>query len=345
MDACVTANNFWNGEKCDIRKDQFGNEKTDKDLCGFTNNYWDGEKCDETKNYAGNVKSAEQMCTENDRGVFSSSTRQDWNSCKTTDQFGQCQGGMDIIEVPECAQKQPAFPRTFAEMTDYINKTSKKGVAVREKNEAEGKKKAEEDAKINAEQDSSVQKIESFINEINAFGNTLNLPGSMTVGEGLDKATKQYGNFNKSFVLQTIFDGLKNKNTALVMPVEDKFLSVVSKLIIYPEVPDIDGITGEMVPMGKTWYILFPKKTGRGKSQKSLTLYYADWCPHCKPLFPLWKKLNVPGVTIRMLEQKQNNEFKVQGYPTIVYRDGKTTEMYRGERSRSAIIKYLKNKL
>jgi hypothetical protein len=84
--------------------------------------------------------------------------------------------------------------------------------------------------------------------------------------------------------------------------------------------------------------------SGSGNS-KSLTLYYADWCPHCKPLVPIFKKLKLPGVEIRMLEQAENRELKVQGYPTIVYRNGSSMEMYNGPRTKSGIVKFLKNKL
>jgi len=82
-----------------------------------------------------------------------------------------------------------------------------------------------------------------------------------------------------------------------------------------------------------------------GSSTKSLTLYYADWCPHCKLLVPIFKKLKIAGVEIRMLEEKQNREFKVNGYPTIVYRNGSTMEVYTGSRTKSGIVNYLKNKL
>ena len=84
---------------------------------------------------------------------------------------------------------------------------------------------------------------------------------------------------------------------------------------------------------------------GGNKSGKSLTLYYANWCPHCKPLVPIWKKLKIPGVEVRMLEQAENREFKVQGYPTIVYRNGSEMEMYDGPRTKTDIVKFVKNKL
>jgi thiol-disulfide isomerase/thioredoxin len=86
-----------------------------------------------------------------------------------------------------------------------------------------------------------------------------------------------------------------------------------------------------------------PKGSGKGVS---LTLYYADWCPHCHTLLPIWKKLGseYKGIQIIALEEKQT-KFKVDGYPTIIFRNGKTMEKYEGERTRVGILNYLKNKL
>ena len=85
--------------------------------------------------------------------------------------------------------------------------------------------------------------------------------------------------------------------------------------------------------------------TGNGKPSKSITLYYANWCPHCKPMIPMFKKLKIPGVEVRMLEQAENDEFEAEGYPTIVYRDGSEMEMYNGPRGKTDIVKFVKNKL
>ena len=60
---------------------------------------------------------------------------------------------------------------------------------------------------------------------------------------------------------------------------------------------------------------------------------------------PIWKKLRVPGVEIRMVEEQENDELRVEGYPTIVYRKGNKMEKYSGPRTKAAIEKFLKNKL
>jgi thiol-disulfide isomerase/thioredoxin len=82
-------------------------------------------------------------------------------------------------------------------------------------------------------------------------------------------------------------------------------------------------------------------------TKPSFTLYYASWCPHCEKMLPDWEALgnNVNGVVIRKLEQKQNTEYEVKGYPTIIYRDGKGGgEKYDGIRSKQDIMAYLSSK-
>jgi thiol-disulfide isomerase/thioredoxin len=84
----------------------------------------------------------------------------------------------------------------------------------------------------------------------------------------------------------------------------------------------------------------------RGSGTKSLTLYHADWCHFCKKLMPTWKKLgsSYKGIPIIAIEEKQT-KFPVDGYPTIIYRDGSYMEKYTGPRTKSGIEKFLKNKL
>jgi thiol-disulfide isomerase/thioredoxin len=84
---------------------------------------------------------------------------------------------------------------------------------------------------------------------------------------------------------------------------------------------------------------------GKGKP-KSLTLYWAEWCPHCHDLMPEWEKLGdgYKGVTIEAIEE-QDSDVKVDGYPTIIFRNGRNMEKYEGERTKNAILKFLKNKL
>jgi len=85
---------------------------------------------------------------------------------------------------------------------------------------------------------------------------------------------------------------------------------------------------------------------GFSDSNPSFTLYYADWCPHCKtvkPLFKDWSKsgfvtINGKRVELAMIEESQNKDksVPVKGYPTMLLKtaDGEFVE-FSGERSPS----------
>jgi thiol-disulfide isomerase/thioredoxin len=92
---------------------------------------------------------------------------------------------------------------------------------------------------------------------------------------------------------------------------------------------------------------LFFTVKGNGKPGKSLTLYYADWCPHCHDMMPEWKKLGKThkGIKIQTIEQKQSKRKDITGFPTILFSDGKTETKYDGPRTKSGFVKFLKNNL
>lgn len=81
------------------------------------------------------------------------------------------------------------------------------------------------------------------------------------------------------------------------------------------------------------------------ESAPSFTMYYADWCPHCKTLKPVFKEWSKKGsvvigsktVFVEMVEVDTNPEKvkgkPVKGYPTILLeKDGKFTE-FDGDRT------------
>ena len=62
---------------------------------------------------------------------------------------------------------------------------------------------------------------------------------------------------------------------------------------------------------------------------------------------PEWRKLgwSVNGISIRAVEASNNNELRVDGFPTMVYRDGRgNMENYAGERNALAITQFLMSK-
>jgi len=95
-----------------------------------------------------------------------------------------------------------------------------------------------------------------------------------------------------------------------------------------------------------------------GSGADTFTLYYAEWCPHCKtikPAFQEWSKngfVTAAGknVKVRMVEQGEHPEEVaakgIKGFPTFMLQtaDGKTVE-FQGERSPEGYLKFLEEQL
>lgn len=94
------------------------------------------------------------------------------------------------------------------------------------------------------------------------------------------------------------------------------------------------------------------------KGADTFTLYYADWCPHCKavkPAFEEWAKngfVSVAGrnIKVRMVQPEKEPEKaagkEIKGYPTFMLEtaDGKSVE-YQGDRSPDAYMAFLEENL
>jgi thiol-disulfide isomerase/thioredoxin len=90
----------------------------------------------------------------------------------------------------------------------------------------------------------------------------------------------------------------------------------------------------------------------------TFTLYYAEWCPHCKtvkPAFTEWSKngfVTAAGknVKVRMVEQSEKPEEVaakgIKGFPTFLLEtaDGKKVE-FQGDRSPEGYLKFLEEQL
>lgn len=88
------------------------------------------------------------------------------------------------------------------------------------------------------------------------------------------------------------------------------------------------------------------------------TLYYVDWCPHCKSVKPMFEDFAKNGfvtiagknVQVRAIEcEKQSKEAEgkpIKGYPTFLLEtaEGKTVE-YQGDRSPEGWMKFLEEQL
>ena len=96
-------------------------------------------------------------------------------------------------------------------------------------------------------------------------------------------------------------------------------------------------------------------------SKKSMVLFHADWCGHCKKFLPEWDKLSnkwndsqdkVQFIKVECGNPQKNPEhekimkkYNIQGYPTIhVFENGQGTEYTKG-RDASSIETFLGLKL
>ena len=90
---------------------------------------------------------------------------------------------------------------------------------------------------------------------------------------------------------------------------------------------------------------------GGGNEKKvDVILFKADWCGHCKRFKPVWEMLN------KNFESKFNfiiydadkdtnmvEKYKVDGFPTILFKDGEHVKPYDGRREYEELESLLTN--
>ena len=102
----------------------------------------------------------------------------------------------------------------------------------------------------------------------------------------------------------------------------------------------------------------FQGSSSGGRSSKgTFTLYYADWCPHCKTIKPLFESfmgngsvsVNGSNIKCRMVEEKQIQKGvdpDIKGYPSLLYTDaaGRVVE-FSGPRTPDGFMQFLKQQI
>lgn len=109
-------------------------------------------------------------------------------------------------------------------------------------------------------------------------------------------------------------------------------------------------------------YFITPAREGFAAAPSdaaTFTMYYADWCPHCKTVKPVFANfagsgsVDVGGTTVfvEMVEAEQDPskipEGKVKGYPTFLFKKAGSSEVieYQGERDPAGWMAFLKENL
>ena len=81
--------------------------------------------------------------------------------------------------------------------------------------------------------------------------------------------------------------------------------------------------------------------------EKSLTFYYMKSCPHCKHMYPDMRRFTYryKDIAIRWVEDRNNYEYEIHAFPTLIFRDASgTPEQYNGARRYADIKAYLDSK-
>jgi protein disulfide-isomerase-like protein len=87
-------------------------------------------------------------------------------------------------------------------------------------------------------------------------------------------------------------------------------------------------------------------------TRKKLVLYYAPWCPHCKPVKPIFDELSKiysgnTEVTIKTINGDEEpsllKEQNVKGYPTIKLFVGEKSFEYKGERTAEKLQEFIQS--
>ena len=103
------------------------------------------------------------------------------------------------------------------------------------------------------------------------------------------------------------------------------------------------------------------RKTSQGfanSSSPTFTMYYADWCGHCKATKPMFEQFAKSGsvdvngtpVTLQLISPEKEPEkmkgVQVKGYPTFLYSDSaRGVVEYSGPRSPEGFLEFLKEQV
>ncbi len=97
-----------------------------------------------------------------------------------------------------------------------------------------------------------------------------------------------------------------------------------------------------------------------GSADATFTMVYAEWCPHCKTVKPMFKEavdaspitLNGKKVNFEMVEEKETEKLKalpkVDGFPTFFLKTAANVGapiQYNGERDVSAMKSFIESHL
>ena len=96
------------------------------------------------------------------------------------------------------------------------------------------------------------------------------------------------------------------------------------------------------------------KQTGGSTQKPTLYLFKADWCGHCRSFKNEWERLQQMAdlkdkVNFETVDADKNkekiNEWKVQGFPTLILQKDKTAIEYNQSRDAESLAEFIKTSL
>jgi len=93
-------------------------------------------------------------------------------------------------------------------------------------------------------------------------------------------------------------------------------------------------------------------------NKPSLSLYYANWCGHCKSFKPTWEEIindenNKHFVNFNTVDcsgdkpetsiNKTPNGTEIDGFPTIIFSKNGRDIVYNGQRSKNSLEEFIQN--
>lgn len=94
------------------------------------------------------------------------------------------------------------------------------------------------------------------------------------------------------------------------------------------------------------------KQVSGFSNEYTLTAYTVGWCPHCTSFKPELAQLgasqNINGKSVAIVnvdpeKEPEKKSASVKGYPTVILATPAGEQEYKGERTASAIISFLKS--
>ena len=94
---------------------------------------------------------------------------------------------------------------------------------------------------------------------------------------------------------------------------------------------------------------VYVMKGGNSNSEKTVYLFKANWCGHCKAFLPVWEKLqnnveNIKFVTFDSEKDKDKmREYGISGFPTIILKNNNKAIEYVGVRDYDSVLNFINN--